>query len=434
MTKTTQRVTETGGRAATTRHIPPKLALAVGMPSSPAPSGWQWSPLANLARLESGHTPSRRHPEYWGGKIPWISLQDAKANNGEQIDDTGEKTNNLGIENSSARVLPKDTVCLSRTASVGYVVVMGRSMATSQDFVNWVCSERLDPNFLKYLLIAEGENLLRFASGAVHNTIYFPEVKAFHICHPSLTEQQRIVRILDEALDGIATAKANAEKNLENARAVFESHLESIFERCRESWTEKRLEELVTEDCTLSYGIVQPGHDQPGGLPVVRPTDLTTKFIELDGLKRIEPKLANAYARTTLRGGELLLCVRGSTGMVSIALPELAGANVTRGIVPIRFDARYINQQFGYYALMSSQVQGQIREKTYGAALMQINIRDLRNVTISYPSIKEQSSIVRNLNALAEETDRLEAILRGKAYLLADLRQSFLHDAFVGSL
>jgi type I restriction enzyme S subunit len=96
--------------------------------------------LTVLARLESGHTPSRKHPEYWGGNIPWIGIQDARANDGQVIEDTEEKTNELGIENSSARVLPEKTVCLSRTASVGYVVIMGRPMATSQDFVNWVCS------------------------------------------------------------------------------------------------------------------------------------------------------------------------------------------------------------------------------------------------------------------------------------------------------
>jgi len=201
MSKKSKRTTETGGRRATTRHIPPKLALSVGMPSNPAPEGWRWAPLTSLARLESGHTPSRRHVEYWGGTIPWISITDARAHHGGYINDTAETTNELGIENSSARVLPAGTVCLSRTASVGYVVVMGRPMATSQDFVNWVCNEELDPNFLKYLFIAEGDDLLRFASGAVHSTIYFPEVKAFHVCLPHLQEQRRIVGILDEAIE-----------------------------------------------------------------------------------------------------------------------------------------------------------------------------------------------------------------------------------------
>jgi type I restriction enzyme, S subunit len=142
-----------------------------------------------------------------------------------------ESTNELGIDNSSARVLPKNTVCLSRTASVGYVVVTDAPMATSQDFVNWICSDEIDPAFLQYLLIAEGSDILRFASGSVHQTIYFPEVKAFHICLPRLLEQRRIVSTLNEALRGIGIAKANAEQNLKNARALFESYLQATPSR-----------------------------------------------------------------------------------------------------------------------------------------------------------------------------------------------------------
>lgn len=199
MTESTRRkATATGGRGATTRHIPPTLALAVGLPACPAPPGWRWRALDELARMESGHTPSRRHPEYWGGTIPWISIRDAKANHGREIHDTLEKTNELGVANSSARVLPAGTVCLSRTASVGYVVVTSKPMATSQDFVNWVCGEELEPRFLQYLLIAEGHDLLRFASGAVHQTIYFPEAKAFYVCVPSRSEQIRIVDQLSD--------------------------------------------------------------------------------------------------------------------------------------------------------------------------------------------------------------------------------------------
>jgi Type I restriction modification DNA specificity domain len=85
--------------------------------------------------LETGHTPSRRHPEWWGGDIPWIGIRDATENHVRTIVTTNQHTNELGIENSSARILPANTACLSRTASVGYVVVMRRPMATSQDFV-----------------------------------------------------------------------------------------------------------------------------------------------------------------------------------------------------------------------------------------------------------------------------------------------------------
>lgn len=186
--------TRTGGRAATTRRIDGEYSLAVG-PSSRMPRpGWQWTKLDSLARLESGHTPSRKHPEYWSGKIPWIGIEDARAAHGRFIEGTAQHVSEEGVANSSTRLLPSGTVCLSRTASVGYVVIMASEMCTSQDFVNWVCAPSLDPEFLMYLFLAEGrKGLLRFASGSVHQTIYFPEVKAFHICHPDIAEQERIV-------------------------------------------------------------------------------------------------------------------------------------------------------------------------------------------------------------------------------------------------
>jgi type I restriction enzyme S subunit len=106
---------------------------------------------------------------------------------------------------------------------------MGRPMATSQDFLNWVCSSSLDPNFLKYTLLAEGKDLLRFASGAVHQTIYFPEAKAFHICAPQLGEQKRVVGILDRTLSSVATLKANAERKIVALEALRKSLLHEAF-------------------------------------------------------------------------------------------------------------------------------------------------------------------------------------------------------------
>jgi type I restriction enzyme, S subunit len=223
-------VTKTGGREATLRHIPGKLSLAVGMPRTRARKGWRWSALTDLARLESGHTPSRRHPEYWGGSVSWIGIQDARENHGQRITDTFQKTNEVGIANSSARVLPENTVCLSRTASVGYVVVMGRPVATSQDFVNWVCSDKLKPDFLKYLILAEGrEGLLRYASGSVHQTIYFPEVKAFHICYPEPGQQLQIVKQCDSLREETRSLEDIYQQKLAALEALKKSLLHQAF-------------------------------------------------------------------------------------------------------------------------------------------------------------------------------------------------------------
>jgi type I restriction enzyme S subunit len=213
----------TGGREATTGVIPGRVALSVGCPDLEPPRGWKWTSLSSVAQLESGHTPSRKHPEYWSGDIPWIGIKDATENHGRTLLDTHQHVSMLGLENSSARLLPANTVCLSRTASVGFVVVMGRPMATSQDFVNWVCGPNIEPHYLKSVLLAENEALWRFASGTTHQTIYYPEAKAFHVCLPPLPEQKAIAAVLG-ALDDKIELNRRMNATLEAmARALFQS-------------------------------------------------------------------------------------------------------------------------------------------------------------------------------------------------------------------
>ena len=268
--------------------------------------------------------------------------------------------------------------------------------------------------------------------GASYPAVTDAEVRMQRLPIPPLAEQHRIVAILDEAFAGIATAKANADTSLRCAAEVLDSASQNILDAV--SGEEMSLESVAAEDCSLSYGIVQPGDDVEGGLPVVRPVDLTREFITLEGLKRIDPELAASYKRTKLQGGELLLCVRGTTGTVSIADPELEGANVTRGIVAIRFKAQQVLPSFGYHLMRSAGVQSQIREKTYGTALMQINIGDLRRISVRIPTLTQQQSLSDRLDGLRKEAFHLQSLYTRKLAALDELKQSLLQQAFSGQL
>ncbi len=193
-------------------------ALAVGKPDREIPQGWEWTPLVEIARMESGHTPSRKHPEYWGGDVAWIGIADARDGHGKTITTTYQHTNQLGLKNSAARLLPAGTVCLSRTASVGYVVRMGVSMATSQDFANWSCTTAIEPDWLKFLFVAETTAIYRFGKGTTHTTVYYPELMAFHVALPPIEEQREIVRRV-ETLFAYAD---RLEERYKQARAAVE--------------------------------------------------------------------------------------------------------------------------------------------------------------------------------------------------------------------
>lgn len=189
------------GRAAGVELREGRCALSVGPSERFLPPGWLCVPLMRLAKLESGHTPSRSKPSYWDGDIPWIGIKDAREHHGKAIKKTFQTVSDEGLANSAARLLPARTVCLSRTASVGYVTIMGTSMATSQDFANWICTPALLPEYLMYALMAEGESLRNFGEGTTHTTIYFPELKALHIALPPIEEQAAVVRRLETLLD-----------------------------------------------------------------------------------------------------------------------------------------------------------------------------------------------------------------------------------------
>jgi len=204
-------------------------ALSVGNTGGAIPEGWAWAALVDIARMESGHTPSRNHPEWWSGDVPWLGIVDAREHHGGVINDTSQHTNDAGLENSAARVLPAGTVCVSRTASVGYVVVLGRPMATSQDFVNWTPTGAVTSDWLRIVFLADREALLRFGKGSVHKTIYFPEWLAVHIAVPPLAEQQRIAKEVDRRLSIVSAAEAEADRHLGRASRLREALLARAF-------------------------------------------------------------------------------------------------------------------------------------------------------------------------------------------------------------
>lgn len=207
-----------GGREATDKVIPGSAGLSINDPKTELPHGWAWVPLLRIAKQETGHTPSRSKPSYWDGGVPWIGIRDAGAHHGRVIDTTMQTISEEGLANSSARLLPAGTVCLSRTASVGYVTTMGRSMATSQDFATWTCTEALEPGYLMYALMAEGDDIRKFGMGSTHTTIYFPEIRALHIALPPIDEQREIVKRLNSALARADCLEAEATR----ARALLD--------------------------------------------------------------------------------------------------------------------------------------------------------------------------------------------------------------------
>lgn len=421
-----------GGRAATEAVIRGRAALSVNDPGHPTPPGWVRVALTDVAELGTGHTPSRKHPEYWGGDIPWIGIRDAGAHHGRVINNTAQHTNELGLANSAARLLPEGTVCLSRTASVGYVTIMGRPMATSQDFVTWTCGKTIDPRFLMQALLAEGEDIRRFGEGSTHTTIYFPEVKAFHLDLPPKAEQQRIV----SKIDSLSAKSKRIHGRLDHVSTLVESYKKAVVSHLLGRLSATASMGKLSDVCiSISDGDHQAPPKANDGVPFITISALNDGEIRLDKATRWVPLEYYRDLKSTriANVGDILFSVTGSIG-ISALVREQVPFVFQRHIAIIKPDISKLRSEFALFCLRSLSVREQMLACATGTAQLTVPLSGLRSFMIPVPSFSEQDAAINGIKRAFAWIDRLAVEASSARKLMDRLDQSILTKAFRGSL
>jgi len=255
------------------------------------------------------------------------------------------------------------------------------------------------------------------------------QVLAIEFPVPPLPEQRRIVGILDEAFAGIATAKANAEKNLQNARAIFESHLQSVFTKRGDGWVETTIGEV----CTLRSGTTLPKEIEKssGEIPYLKVADMSISD-NLNGVTRSSRYVnkSDVNANNLLpvgatifpkRGGAILTNKKRLTKRVICADLNIMGVTPGKALLP----------QLLYFYFLNVDM----RELGSGSSIPQINNYDIEPMAISFPNLQsEQITIVKQLESLSAETQSLASVYQRKLAALEALKKSLLHQAFNGEL
>jgi type I restriction enzyme S subunit len=246
----------------------------------------------------------------------------------------------------------------------------------------------------------------------------------------SLTEQQRIVGILSEAFEGIATAKANAEKNLQNARALFESHLQSVFTRRSDEVPLLRLASEITD------GDHSPPPKAPMGVPFITISDIVKRTREVDFSNTFTVPaeyFLKLKPNKKPRVGDILYTVTGATLGIPVLVKEHRDFCFQRHIGLIRpnpdTDSAWLT-----YGLLSPQVFRQATIGSTGAAQKTVSLSVLRGLKLPKLALPEQKRIAARLDSLAAETHRLESVYQQKLAALDALKKSLLHQAFAGEL
>lgn len=304
----------------------------------------------------------------------------------------------------------------------------------SSEFIVLRPSPVLDKDFLYYFLARpefRTEGAARMGGAVGQQRVPKEFIESYRIPLPSLPEQHRIVALLDEAFAGLATAKANAEKNLENARALFESHLSSVFTQRGKGWV----------DSTIGADI--KFIDYRGRTPVKTPSGvrlITAKNVKMGYLQE-SPKefiAASSYKSWMTRGipqkGDVLFTTEAPLANVA-QLDTSEKVAFAQRVIIMQPNARRLDSAFLKYLLLSAPVQQRIRIEGTGATVQGIKASLLKTIAISFPnSLMEQSAAVSKLDCLSSETQRLSELYQQKVHAVEALKRSLLHHAFSGEL
>ena len=299
--------------------------------------------------------------------------------------------------------------------------------------------ENLNSNFLFYIM-ASG-NYKKFidalSNGVGINNLKFGDLGEFEIPVPPLPEQQRIVAILDEAFAAIAKAKANAQQNLKNAKELFESYLQGVFENKGEGWEEKTLKDVTTK---IGSGATPRGGNESyktEGISLIRSMNVHDFEFRQKNLAFIDDKQAKELNNVTLEENDVLLNITGASVARCCIIPkEYLPARVNQHVSIIRAKKEIIDTGFLNLLLTSKFYKDQLLfTGEQGATRQAITKAQLEVFRITFPkSLKTQQTIVQKLDALSAETKKLESIYQQKINDLEELKKSVLQKAFSGGL
>jgi restriction endonuclease S subunit len=289
----------------------------------------------------------------------------------------------------------------------------------------------IDPDFLVYYLNSPtGRRYsLSQAKGSTRQTLNTSTIAATEVPVPPLAEQQRIVRLLDEAFEGITIARANTEKNIQSARALFESYLQSVFRQSGNGWTDRALQEI----CSVSAGNSapqDPGYFAEGTIPFFRTSDAGR--IKFGTIYESQDKL-NSHGASKLRrypAGTILFPKSGASTFLNHRVVLGVEGCVSSHLATIVPDPDHVLPQFLLYALTLIDAKDLIQDQSYPS----LNLPAIENIRIYLPPLNEQQQIVRLLNELQVITEKLARICSAKQASLEDLKESLLHQAFSGNL
>jgi type I restriction enzyme, S subunit len=390
---------------------------------------WQTKSLSDTCLIARGGSP-RPIQDYITSDedgVNWVKISDATAS-GKFIYTTKEKIKKSGVARS--RLVQPGDFLLSNSMSFGRPYIMQTTGCIHDGWLVLSGYEKFfDQSFLYHLLGSPVvfEQFDQLAAGSTVRNLNIELASRVLLPVPPLPVQKRIVTLLDEAFAHIATAKANAEQNLQNARALFESHLQSVFTQRGESYTKHKLEEV----CAITSKLVDPRKTEFLDLTHVGAGNIESQTGAFFGLKtaREEGLISGKF----LFDESMVLYSKIRPYLMKVARPDFSGL-CSADMYPLSPLSNQITRDYLFHLLLSKPFTYYAIEGSARAGMPKVNREHLFEFQVWLPPLKRQSEVAAALDKLHEQTQRLESLYQQKLSALDALKKSLLHQAFSGQL
>ena len=293
----------------------------------------------------------------------------------------------------------------------------------------------MDHRFVFYSLFTEDfiGQMESLQKGASYPAVTDGDVRAQEIPVPPLADQQRIVGLLDEAFEGLATAKANAEKNLQNARALYESHLQSVFTQRGKGWVDTALGGVCGFVRGPFGGSLKKSIFVADGFAVYEQQHAI--YDQFDDVRYfIDEAKFKEMKRFELLPDDLIMSCSGTMGRVAIVPKDIKRGIINQALLKLTPSSKILNTFLKSW-MESEAFQDALKEYSGGAAIQNVaSVKILKEIKVPLPSMSDQKRVVEELDDLGEETQRLASIYERKFAALEALKKSLLHQAFSGQL
>jgi type I restriction enzyme S subunit len=410
--------------------------------------------IRRVARLGSGHTPSRQHAEYWENcTIPWFTLADVhQLRDGSRsvIMDTSEYISELGLANSAAELHPAGTVILSRTASVGFTAIVGCDMATSQDFATWTCGPELLPRFLLYALRGQPDQIERRKAGSTHKTIYMPDIETLRVPLPPLATQRAIADYLDAEtlrIDALVAKKRRMIELLDeqevsrSVRFVTGGEVagtpsrSGLYGQVPTGWVETALRHLGCEVQTGPFGSQLHAEDYVmDGWPVVNPLNIVDgNIIAVDNMTISEAKRSE-LARHVLRAGDIVFGRRGEMGRAGLVTASQEGWLCGTGSLRLRLHSHHLIPPYLKLLLQTPAARAYFELASVGSTMDNLNSEIVLALPTLVPPLEVQARVVAEIKQRGDLNDRILVRLAMQIERLVEHRRALITAAVTGQL